>query len=60
MEFLVREKDSYKSIDNRFYSKTLTIDEKYFLNLVNLPPEKSHRNEELLEISKRLMNDINM
>lgn len=40
------------------YTKQLIIDEPYFMNLINLPEERSHRNAKLLEIAKKLMPDL--
>lgn len=44
--------------DKKIYTKRLTIDESYFLNLINLPEEKCFRNTKLLEISKKLMPEL--
>lgn len=41
--------------DDVFYRKKLEIDEKYFLNLVNMPQEKAQRNTYLLEAAQRIM-----
>lgn len=54
MELVVSE----GNIKNKIFVKTLTIDQSYFLNLVNLSEEKSYRNEKLLEIAKEIMPDI--
>lgn len=56
MDFLVRE--SNRGYENRFFEKQLTIDEKYFLNLVNLSDEQTIRNENLLKIAKEIMTEI--
>lgn len=53
MELIVSEKN--KGVENRFFSKQLIIDERYFLNLVNLPEERARRNTRLLEIARELM-----
>ncbi len=48
------------SIENKkeIFVKTLTVDQTYFLNLVNLSKEKSYRNNKLIEIAKEIMPDI--
>lgn len=43
---------------NKIFKKKLTIDEKYFLNLVSLPEERSKRNVKLLEIAKEVMPEL--
>ncbi len=56
MKFVVSE----GSIENKkeIFVKTLTVDQTYFLNLVNLSKEKSYRNNKLIEIAKEIMPDI--
>lgn len=56
MDFMVTE----GNIENRniIYRKQLTIDEPYFMNLINLPNERSRRNMKLLEIAKNLMPNL--
>lgn len=56
MDFMVTE----GQIEDRkiIYNKQLTIDEPYFMNLINLPEERSHRNIKLLEIAQKLMPDL--
>ena len=52
--------ESEGSIENKkeIFVKTLTVDQTYFLNLVNLSKEKSYRNNKLIEIAKEIMPDI--
>ncbi len=56
MQLEVREKTG--DFEKRFFSKKLTINEDYFLNLINLPQDRSRRNNTLLDIAKKLMPDI--
>lgn len=44
--------------ENRFYNKTLNIDEKYFMHLVNSPVSDKNKNIKLLDIAKSVMPTI--
>lgn len=56
MELVVSEGGVGK--ERKIFTKTLTIDQTYFFNLVNLSEEKSRRNPALLKIAKEIMKDL--
>lgn len=53
IEFCVAE--GKRPITKTIFQKTIEIDTKYFLNLINLPKEKSKRDERYLEIAAKMI-----
>lgn len=59
MEFVVTQ-NTNKSDEKIVFIKTIPIDEMYFLNLINLSPQKSKRNQKLFDIAVELMPPLSL